>query len=181
MPEQRCVSERRAEAGHILVSGQAGLAVEQRLMHHRSDLNCSIAVGSNRIVDHRTFSELLWVRDSSRPAFYILPPGFHQVQGILGPEFKHIMQDIHALQCIRNFYLFDEGAVTMAQIDNHQASVQSRLANMSSDSFISDCCRLAAYLCSTMLRCKLWRSSCVPVSGLHIFPRIFSSTWSFSS
>jgi hypothetical protein len=56
----------------------------------------------------------------------------------------------------------------MARIDNHQASIQSRLVSLPASSNIPDCCHLAAYLCSTMLRCKKWRSSTIPVSKLVI-------------
>ncbi|ENH66072.1 hypothetical protein FOC1_g10000329 [Fusarium oxysporum f. sp. cubense race 1] len=40
------------------------------------DLNSSIMVGSKRIVDHTTFTELEWQRDSIAPDFFELPPGF---------------------------------------------------------------------------------------------------------
>lgn len=53
----------------------------------------------------------------------------------------------------------------MAHVDNHQASIQSRLVDLPnlSLSHIADCCQIAAYLCSTMLRCKIWRTSTIPV------------------
>ncbi|KAG7438688.1 hypothetical protein Forpi1262_v000132 [Fusarium oxysporum f. sp. raphani] len=40
------------------------------------DLNSSIMVGSKRIVDHTTFTELRWQRDLIAPDFFELPPGF---------------------------------------------------------------------------------------------------------
>ncbi|KAJ4076858.1 hypothetical protein NW761_012396 [Fusarium oxysporum] len=40
------------------------------------DLNSSIMVGSKRIVDHTTFTELQWQRDLIAPDFFELPPGF---------------------------------------------------------------------------------------------------------
>jgi hypothetical protein len=122
--------------------------------------------GSSRIVDHTTFSELQWRRDPFSPDDFILPPGFQTLSHLLGEDFVEVLKDIHALRCIRDFGLFGhEDVISIAHIDNHQASIQSRLLNISSDHNISECCHLAAYLCSAMLRCKLWRGSTVPVSA----------------
>ncbi|TXC04536.1 hypothetical protein FocTR4_00000173, partial [Fusarium oxysporum f. sp. cubense] len=68
------------------------------------DLNSSIMVGSKRIVDHTTFTELQWQRDSIAPDFFELPPGFQVRSHLFSPEFLDIVRDIHALQCIRNIY-----------------------------------------------------------------------------
>jgi hypothetical protein len=120
--------------------------------------------GSHRIVDHTTFAELQWSRDPFALKFFILPPGFQEHSKILGESFLEIIRDIFALQCIRDSALFGhENAISMARIDNHQASIQSRLVSLPNHSSISECCHLAAYLCSTMLRCKIWRTSTLPV------------------
>jgi hypothetical protein len=126
--------------------------------------------GSSRIVDHTTFSELQWRRDPFSPDNFILQPGFQALSHLLEEEFVEVLKDIHALQYIRDSGVYgdeEEGVMTIAHIDNHQASIQSRLVNLSGDYIISECCHLAAYLCSTMLRCKLWRASTVPVSEVH--------------
>lgn len=120
--------------------------------------------GCSRIVDHTTFAELEWKRDPFSPKSFILPPGFREYSDLLGESFVEILRDIFALQCIRDSALFGhEDVISMARIDNHQASIQSRLVSLQSFSNISECCHLAAYLCSTMLRCKIWRTSTIPV------------------
>jgi hypothetical protein len=82
-----------------------------------------------------------------------------------------VLEDVSALQYIRDSDPFDENdAMSMAHIDNHQASIQSRLIRLSLRSSISECCHLAAYLCSAMLRCKIWRSSTIPVSQSELIP-----------
>lgn len=143
----------------------------------RSDLNASVMTGSSRVVDHTTFSELQWKRDPFSPRFFTLPPGFQQQSHLLGDEFVEVLKDVFALQCIRDSTFFGkEGVITMSYIDNHQASIQSRLVSLPSFSLVSDCCHLAAYLCSTMLRCKIWRTSTIPVSQLMVHflaPRCF--------
>lgn len=120
--------------------------------------------GSTRVVDHTTFAELHWRRDPFSPEFFALPPGFQVHSRLLGESFVEILKDIYALQCIRDSALFGkEDVMSMTHIDNHQASIQSRLVCLPNVSPISDCCHIAAYLCSTMLRCKLWRTSTIPV------------------
>lgn len=135
-------------------------------MVDRSDLNGSVVTGSSRVVDHTTFSELQWKRDTSHPGFFILPPGFQSRSYLLGQDFVEILKDVFALQCIRDTKILNkEEAMPMAHIDNHQASIQSRLVSLPVYSPISECCHQAAYLCSTMLRCKIWRTSTIPVSN----------------
>lgn len=135
----------------------------------RQDLNSSVMTGSSRIVDHTTFSELQWRRDPFSPNFFILPPGFHPVSHLLGYEFVEVLKDVYALQRIRDSAMFGtEDAISMAHIDNHQASIQSRLVSLPSRSSISQCCHLAAYLSSSMLRCQMWRCSTIPVSQSRI-------------
>ncbi|KAJ5997315.1 N-ethylmaleimide reductase [Penicillium canescens] len=128
-----------------------------------SDLNSSVMTGSSRVVDHTTFSELQWKRDPFVQNSFTLPPGFQAHSHLLGQEFVEVLKDVFALQCIRDSTFFgEEDIISMAHIDNHQASIQSRLVNLPNCCSISECCHLAAYLCSTMLRCKLWRTSTIP-------------------
>lgn len=134
----------------------------------RQDLNSSVMTGSSRVVDHTTFSELQWRRDTLSPDFFVLQPGFQTQSHLLGEEFIEVLKDVSALKCIRDSALFGtEDVISIAYIDNHQASVQSRLVNLPNCSPISECCHLAAYLCSAMLRCKIWRASTIPVSQAH--------------
>jgi hypothetical protein len=57
-------------------------------------------------------------------------------------------------------------AVVMLQINNHTASVQSRLIALSGLSRMQDCCRLAACLCSVTLCCKVWCELVIPVGKI---------------
>lgn len=122
--------------------------------------------GSTRIVDHTTFSELQWTRRRFSSDFFVLPLGYKSLTNLLGAELTEIIRDIYALQCIRDTYNLCR--VTVSYIDNHQANIQSRLVGLSSHSSFSECCRLALYLSSTTLRCKIWRNSVIPVSQAHI-------------
>ena len=75
-----------------------------------------------------------------------------------------MLQDIHALQCIRDIPHFTKGNVMqMAIINNHTASIQSRLVGLPNLSPALECCHLAAYLCSVMLCCTVWCALVIPV------------------
>ncbi|KAF5561826.1 nucleoside diphosphate sugar epimerase [Fusarium phyllophilum] len=119
------------------------------------DLNSSIMVGSKRIVDHTTFTELQWQRDSIAPDFFELPLGFRVRSHLFSQEFLDTVKDIHALQCIRNIYQRTGRPVSSVNINSHTASIQSRLQALPNSCPISKACHLAAYMCSVMLCCKV--------------------------
>jgi hypothetical protein len=124
--------------------------------------------GSSRVVNHTTFTELQWKRDSYSPSFFRLPPGFQVRSHVLTKDFVEILEDIHALQCIRELSSSTSyNPVSMACINNHQASIQSRLVGLVHHSPILECCKLAAYLCSSMLCCKVWCALVIPVRQLY--------------
>ncbi|PWY93989.1 hypothetical protein BO94DRAFT_543257 [Aspergillus sclerotioniger CBS 115572] len=128
------------------------------------DLNSSLLANTRRIVNHTTFAALLWTRDAFVPNFYHLPSGFQCRSYILNREFRAVLEDLHALQCIRNLPrpLPQPGALGMLHINNHIASIQSRLMALSGLSRSQECCRLAAYLCSITLCCKIWCELVIP-------------------
>ncbi|EHK18274.1 uncharacterized protein TRIVIDRAFT_47366, partial [Trichoderma virens Gv29-8] len=127
------------------------------------DLNASILSGSDRIVDHTTFSELLWQRDSFTPSFYQLPSGFETISHLLSEGFIEILEDLHALQCIRNCSGYTKGdPFVMVYINNHTASIQSRIVNLEKPSPMLKCCYTAAYICSIMLCCQTWCALVIP-------------------
>jgi len=131
---------------------------------NRQDLNSSIMTGSSRVVDHSTFAELQWRRDPFSPSFFRLPPGFQARFHLLSEDFIEVLEDIHALQCIRDFGRSTSWDIlSMAHINNHQASIQSRLVGLENLSGVLECCSLAAYLCSSMLCCKVWCALVIPV------------------
>jgi hypothetical protein len=130
----------------------------------RQDLNSSILAGSNRIVDHTTFAELQWTRDRFSPHFFRLPPGLQTRSHLLSKEFIEVLEDIHALKCIRDIpHTIKSDVSLMAHINNHTASIQSRLVGLSNISPFLESCHLAAYVCSVMLCCKVWCALVIPV------------------
>ncbi|UKZ93267.1 uncharacterized protein TrAFT101_008187 [Trichoderma asperellum] len=127
------------------------------------DLNASILSGSDRIVDHTTFSELLWRRDSFTPTFYQLPSGFEIISHLFSEDFLEILEDIYALQCIRNCSSYKKGdPFFMSYINNHTAFIQSRIVNLVIPSPMLKCCATAAYICSVMLCCHAWCALVIP-------------------
>ncbi|KAK3345975.1 hypothetical protein B0T25DRAFT_612111 [Lasiosphaeria hispida] len=128
------------------------------------DLNSSILSGSQRIADHTTFAELQWTRDLFSPHYFRLPPGFEAMRPhLLTDSFVQVLQDIQALQCIRDFSRStDNDVMSMARINNHIASIQSRLVALADPCPVLQSCHLAAYLCSVMLCCKVWCALVIP-------------------
>ncbi|KAK5627014.1 hypothetical protein RRF57_002729 [Xylaria bambusicola] len=129
------------------------------------DLNASILAGSRRIVDHTTFSELRWTRDSCPPSFFRLPPGFQIQPGLLTEDFIEVLEDLHALQCLRDTTPpLKSQVLKMEDINNHMAYIQSRIMNLPKPPPAVFCCYLAACLCSVMLCCRVW---CAPIIPSH--------------
>lgn len=127
-------------------------------------MNSSILAGSNRIVDHTTFAEIQWIRDPYPRNFFRLPQGFRKRSHHLTTEFIEVLEDIQALKCVRDESPFTKGGVRlMAHINNHTASIQSRLVGLPNLSPVLTCCHLAAYICSVMLCCKVWCALVIPV------------------
>lgn len=135
----------------------------------RQDLNCAVIAGSPRLFDHTTFVELEWRRDPFTPNFYTLSLGFRARAHLFRDEFIRVLEDTHALQCIRdspNFGCRDTGE--MIRYDSHQGSVQSRLVDLPKDSLFLECCYLAIYISACQLCSKAWKALAIPVSALHL-------------
>ncbi|KAI9708117.1 MAG: hypothetical protein M1820_004321 [Bogoriella megaspora] len=132
------------------------------------DLFCAVLLGSNRRVSHETFVELAWQRDPLRSSIFEIPPGFVASADLLEPDFLSVVKDIRALQMIRDATDVDHNdAVTIMHLDNHQASIESRLYDLVKDPLRFHnptlyCCLNAAYICSYMLFTEVWGSSLIP-------------------
>ncbi|OQD81347.1 hypothetical protein PENANT_c028G03103 [Penicillium antarcticum] len=62
----------------------------------------------------------------------LLLVGVEVYSHLLGADFVDVLKDVFALQCIRDSTFFGkEDTIAMANIDNHQASIQSRLSHLS--------------------------------------------------
>ncbi|RBR25385.1 uncharacterized protein FIESC28_01822 [Fusarium coffeatum] len=79
------------------------------------DLNSSILVGSKRIVDHMSFTELEWKRDSVRHLLQ-LPPGLRKRSHLFSDGFIEVLEDIYALERIRDDYRPADCVVTGANV-----------------------------------------------------------------
>lgn len=151
--------------GKIVLSADADLCVS------RQDLNAATIIGSDRTLDHTSFSELHWRRDPLLVDLYALPPGFDRISHLLTEELTEIIKDVHALQRISEMYCesapFD--AISTMQIDNQQAWIESRIqALMIRESPIIKCCCLALYLCTYLSCTTVWQSALISVSHLLI-------------
>ncbi|KAL9075795.1 MAG: hypothetical protein Q9157_003896 [Trypethelium eluteriae] len=133
------------------------------------DLLSAILTGSRRIMSHEFFAELSWTRDPLCLSIAQIPEGFGTSEDVLGNTFLSIVQDIRALQVIRDTTDVDQrDAVTIMHLDNHQASIESRLYNLGKDPMRFQnptlyCCILTAHICTYMLFTEVWGASWVPL------------------
>src|SRR6187399_2926365 len=102
MPSKGDIFDRRNQEGHILVGSRHYLGHLGLLGANRQDLNSSVMTGSSRVVSHTTFAELHWRRDPFSQRLHRLPPGFQALAHLLTKEFTEVLEDVHALQCIRD-------------------------------------------------------------------------------
>ncbi|CAG7561207.1 unnamed protein product [Fusarium equiseti] len=128
------------------------------------DLNSSILVGSKRIVDHTSFTELEWKRESVSRNLFQLPSGLQIRSHLFSDEFIEVLEDIYALERIRDDYRPADCVVSGLFINRHIASIQSRLEALPKLTPVMRCCYLGAYLCSVMLCCTVWCALVIPAN-----------------
>lgn len=128
-----------------------------------TDLFGAVILGSTRLFTHETFSELHWDRDPWGACDHPLPPGFQVNFHVLNDELLSTIEDIQALQAsIQLSQSGERKPLSISQIDNIQASIESRLCSLQYTTQnlgpIQECCRLAAYICCYALFTEVWNS-----------------------
>jgi hypothetical protein len=121
--------------------------------------------GSNRILSHDTFPEITWKREPCM--HYVLPPGFVGYSDILPGKLLTIIEDIQSFLILRESTQALTGdLLSDIDIDNLQASIESRLHTLREqlveDDYISECCIIAAYLCTYVLYTNIWEGHIIP-------------------
>lgn len=117
------------------------------------------------MLSHETFPEMHWHRDPYQASLYSLPRGFAQRADILGYEYLEIIEDICALQQLReggtNYPL---GNLEVERIDNQQGWIESRLQQLSQTAIepLLICSIPAAYLCGYSFFSDIWGASLIP-------------------
>ena len=121
------------------------------------------------MLSHETFAELSWKRDPFRRSIFKATVGFKAYETMLGSEFPAIVEDINELKAFRDATDVDHGdAIAIMHLDNHQASIESRLFNLGEDPmrFVNPtlyCCLLASYICTYALFMEIWSASTIPL------------------
>lgn len=147
------------------------LSADADLHVFRQDLNTATITGSERILDHTSFSELYWRRDPLLIKLYALPPGFLRISHLLTGELVEIIEDVHALQLISEMYCEPAplDAISAMQIDNQQAWIESRIQTLRirEDPILKSCC-LTLYLCTYLSCTTIWQSALISVSHCYL-------------
>ncbi|KAL7949765.1 hypothetical protein V8C42DRAFT_362086 [Trichoderma barbatum] len=131
------------------------------------DLNAAWIIGSERRFNHDVFPELHWGRNPFLSSIYTLPPGFEPLRHAFGDDLIRVIEDIYALQHLRESSEIDlDDSTSIIHMDNYQASVESRLYShflaAGEDNEIVICCILTLYLCAYMLFTEIWAGHFIP-------------------
>lgn len=136
----------------------------------RQDLSSSLLVGTKRYLSHTSFPELHWMRDPYRQSFYIIPPGFEISHPQMSEDLVEILEDLNALCILLDARcMCGDLPLNAMQIDNAQASIESRLINLLAQSRVSErtqpvheVCIYAIYACTYKLSTDIWDGSFIP-------------------
>jgi hypothetical protein len=131
------------------------------------DLNAAWIIGSERKFSHDVFPELHWGRNPFLSSIYTLPPGFEPLRHALGNDLVRVIEDVYALQHLRESSDIDlDDSTSIIQLDNYQAWVESRLYShflaADENNGVLTSCILALYLCAYMLFTEIWAGHFIP-------------------
>lgn len=138
---------------------------------------------SNRFFDHRTFEELQCEQSQLTRPGCCLPSGFLQAAFALNSELLVAMSEIDALSSlVQRSRLANEVILSATEVDNIQASIESRLYNLRTrpiaSSSIVMSCSLAAHICCYLVSTEIWSSTFIPtqlsLQLSHVLPRTIS-------
>ena len=94
-----------------------------------------------------------------------LPKGFTKHQEALTDDLKGCIKDILSLQAL--YESKDPETCNFTLLDRWQASIESRLVFLQDSTaqagVISECCRLAAYICCYSVYTEVWSNSFIPM------------------
>jgi hypothetical protein len=124
--------------------------------------------GSTRIFTHETSPDLRWSRDPIEVSEYSLPPAFEAHLNLLPDKLLSIVEDIQSLRAfVEPSQSYGTGYLSVSQIDNMQASIESRLFFLQDETEargpVAECCRLATYICCYALFTEIWNGSIIPM------------------
>jgi len=135
------------------------------------DLGSCLTARTPRLISHEEFNTFRRVRNFGRDEYRDIPSGF--ISGIREwpKEFINAVQDLNALcrlvdaRCGTEDELLED-----IEIDNYQANLQSRLADLLSENRnmedsrdpVYEACIFAAYLCTCRLSTGIWKGCPIP-------------------
>ena len=127
------------------------------------DLIGAVMSGSKRFFTHDSFEEIRWSRASGTLAPFMLPPGFIANSDVLTEELTVVLEDLQALKTSLGS---PDCKLSAFEIHRVQASIESRLFFLQpyaeAAGYITECCRLATYICSYCVFTDLWDGSLIP-------------------
>jgi hypothetical protein len=154
---------------------------EQAIHTHsnRQDLVAAACTGCQRRFSHLTFPGISINQDVANNSTAELSPSFIVHRDVLGDDLMGCIRDIITFQAT-----YDTGDCNFTSLDKWQASIESRLVFLTSPchqfGVISECCRLAAYICCYSIYTEIWKSSSIPLKQAEMLIKRLSESQSYS-
>ena len=127
------------------------------------DLLGAVMSDSKRFFTHDSFEEIRWRRTSGILSQFTLPPGFGASSDLLTEELVVVLEDLQALKTSLGSA---DCQLSAFEIHRVQASIESRLFFLrpyaEATGPVTECCRLATYICSYCIFTDLWDGSFIP-------------------
>jgi hypothetical protein len=148
------------------------------LISSRQDLIGAACAGSQRRFSHSTFPEIAPIVDMVTISIKELPNGFLAHQDVLVDDLRDCIKCIVTLHAL--YESRDPGTCTFTLLDQWQASIESRLVFLADSclqfGIVSECCRLAAYICCYSIYTEVWKNSFIPEKQAGKLLRLLSET-----
>ncbi|CAO2649297.1 Nn.00g066820.m01.CDS01 [Neocucurbitaria sp. VM-36] len=148
------------------------------------DLIGAACIGSPRRFSHLTFPEIASDVETLPTQMSKLPDGFAAHKDMLVDDLQDCIKWVISLQEL--YESKDPKTCNFTLLDKWQASIESRLVFLTDACIrsgpISECCRLAAYICCYTIYTEVWRNSFIPLKQAerllkHLSDTMNSSLW----
>ncbi|KAF2111986.1 hypothetical protein BDV96DRAFT_164542 [Lophiotrema nucula] len=136
------------------------------------DLMSSVIAGTDRFLSHGSFPEIFWSqpRCPLYPFYCHLRIGFQEIASHFHPEMIAVLEDLNALCMMLDAKCSGEDLpIARMEIDNGQAWIESRLADLLSElrrsgeeNAVYKVCIFATYLCTYKLSTSIWEGLLIP-------------------
>ena len=133
------------------------------------DLTSTELIGTPRLFGLQTFPDTFGTKSQLVGSTIQLASGFERIREILSVDIESVLEDLQSVSRDVCDYLDiheDMQMLTKIRLDDQQAWIESRLVDLQPEArklgLITECIRLAAFVCTYFLDVSSWSSNFVP-------------------